>query len=249
MTGGCVDYADVALRILTEEAGLDGELIGLFLPLDGRPDHVLVRAGDLYVDAFGWHTADEVRSFWGGMKGIAPPAIELRPIGWNLLAGYDTDENTLQDAEEHFRAHVLGAVVPAASENPGESLSLKQALLALRPQLAAAAQVVYDEWAQDEEGIDEMLGAGGICQDIADAMGNVVAAQLDNVDIHTLDAQCGEQHVWIAVVAGGEAYHVDIPPSVYETGGGYNWRKRADVTIEPDDVMIERADAGDFDEE
>jgi len=77
-------------------------------------------------------------------------------------------------------------------------------------------------------------------------MGSVVAAQLDNVDIHTLDAQCGEQHVWIAVVAGGEAYHVDIPPSTYETGGGYNWRKLADVEFEPGDVMIWEAHPSDF---
>lgn len=40
---------------------------------------------------------------------------------------------------------------------------LFMALWNLRSQFAAAAQAEYDAWEQDEEGIDEVLGGGGIC--------------------------------------------------------------------------------------
>ena len=47
-------------------------------------------------------------------------------------------------------------------------VAVKSELNHLRPELASAAQSVYDEWEQDEDGNDEMLGGGGICQDIAE---------------------------------------------------------------------------------
>lgn len=46
-------------------------------------------------------------------------------------------------------------------------------LMALRdsaPLLIKAAQAQLDEWQQDEDGVDEVLGAGGCCGLIADAM-------------------------------------------------------------------------------
>jgi len=134
-----------------------------------------------------------------------------------------------------------------AKKNPAEASPLKKQLLALRPQLAAAAQVVYAEWAQDEEGFDEWLGAGGICQDIADAFAGVLGAA--GIDATVMDNNgVGEQHVWAVAYDGNSSYVVDIPPGVYEAGGGYNWRKREGVEFDPDDIVIDDV-TGDFDPE
>lgn len=50
--------------------------------------------------------------------------------------------------------------------------------------------------------------------------------------------QDGDDHAWIIVYDDVEAVGVDIPPHVYEIGGGYNWRKIPDVRIKPSDVDI-----------
>lgn len=118
------------------------------------------------------------------------------------------------------------------------------ALLNLRPQLAAAAQAVYDSWEQDADGMDEELGSGGICQDIAAAIADVVSNSGFNAG--TMESQCGEQHVWaiayneVETEEGTEyeGYHVDIPFSVYETGGGYNWKKIPHVQIDANHISI-----------
>lgn len=119
-------------------------------------------------------------------------------------------------------------------------LPLYQKLMGLRPQFAAAAQKVYDEWdASDEEFGDAEVGFGGICQDVASAMIDV----LGSADIECResdDIAHGEQHVWcFAWDDGPTAFTVDIPPSVYETGGGYSWQKIPGVTIEAEDVSID----------
>ncbi len=106
----------------------------------------------------------------------------------------------------------------------------------LRPQLAMAAQKVYDEWAQDENGYDEMLGEGGICQDIADAMANILTRA--NIECSTVSQQSGEQHVYVVAQLEDGVYIVDINPYYYETGGGYNWKKIHDVEFIPRMISI-----------
>jgi len=120
--------------------------------------------------------------------------------------------------------------------------SLKQ----LRPQIAVAAQRVYDEWTQDEEGLDEELGAGGICHLIADDVVGLLSRE--GFDAATVSAQVGEQHVWVVAKTDDGVYLVDIPPGVYESGGGYTWRKKPGVEFSGDDVVIEResSDPDDF---
>jgi hypothetical protein len=119
-------------------------------------------------------------------------------------------------------------------------------LKALRPEIATAAQRVYDEWAQDEEGLDEELGAGGICHLIADDVVGLLSRE--GFDAATVSAQVGEQHVWVVAQTDDGVYLVDIPPSVYESGSGYRWRKKPGVEFSGDDVVIDResADPGDF---
>jgi hypothetical protein len=110
------------------------------------------------------------------------------------------------------------------------------AVLSLRHDLAAAAQTVYDRWEQDANGEDVELGSGGICQDIAEEQAGVLQAH--GIDAGTVSAQVGDQHVWVMAKVREGVYEVDIPPSVYEIGAGYNWKKRPGVVFSADDVLI-----------
>jgi len=118
---------------------------------------------------------------------------------------------------------------------------LIKALESIRPQLSQAAQKVYDAWEQDEEGIDEEYGGGGICGDVAQAMESVIydtlGARFPNLETQE-GGQDGDDHAWLIVRDGCTAVGVDIPPEVYETGGGYSWTKREGVTIDGGDVEV-----------
>lgn len=106
---------------------------------------------------------------------------------------------------------------------------------ALRARLATAAQKVYDEWDEDE---DEYAG-GGICHLIADAMADVLMAE-GIKQVSTVSQQMDEVHVYVVAADDSGVYRIDIPPSVYETGGGYTWKKRQGIEITADDVEIDR---------
>lgn len=118
-------------------------------------------------------------------------------------------------------------------------LPLRVRLEALRSQLAEAAQQVYDEWEQDENGECEWRGTGGICDDIADGLGDVLTKH--RIDWVPAGSE-GADHAWVVAYDDAHAYDVDIPPYVYERGGGYCWRKIPDVTIGKDDVLINPMD-------
>ena len=59
--------------------------------------------------------------------------------------------------------------------------------------------------------------------------------------------QDGDDHAYLIVYNDVEAYIVDIPPEVYEEGGGYNWQKKPNVTINAEDVGIEPIKRSDLD--
>lgn len=106
---------------------------------------------------------------------------------------------------------------------------------ALRSQMAACAQKVYDAWEQDEDGFDEELGGGGICHLIADE----IAALLGDVGVEvTTVSATHEVHVYcVAQVAQG-IFEIDVPHRLYERGGGYTWTKLPDVQFGPEDIVI-----------
>lgn len=104
------------------------------------------------------------------------------------------------------------------------------------PEMARAAQEKYDEWEQDDDGMDAMLGAGGLCQDIAEALAEVLDSH--GVDASTVSSSVGDQHVWVVARAADGVYTVDIEPRVYETGSGYVWRKRPGVRFKPQDIDV-----------
>ena len=116
----------------------------------------------------------------------------------------------------------------------------------LIPAFVLAAQKELDAWEQDENGEDAMLGVGGICQDIADAMCDVCSK--NRIDCMTFSAEMGEQHVWAIAYdeESEEAYEVDISPYTYETGGGYTWRKISGVEIEDSDIILGSVNWDDF---
>ncbi len=115
-------------------------------------------------------------------------------------------------------------------------MSLLDDLDRLRPELAAAAQAVVDSWVVDEDGEDD-YGGGGVCDDVARALSGVVSA-LPGVEVVD-GGQDGDDHAWIVVYDDSEAFAVDVPPGVYETGGGYSWKKIDGAVVSPDDVVIE----------
>ena len=120
-------------------------------------------------------------------------------------------------------------------------------LRALRPALARAAQKVVDEWAQDDEGVDEEFGTGGACDAVARAMDDVIGQKIPEARLVDGGHE-GDDHAFLVVLTDDEAYVVDVPASVYETGGGYRWRKRVGARVMADDVVVERVRRSDFDD-
>lgn len=122
---------------------------------------------------------------------------------------------------------------------------LYMALMQLRPQIARAAQGIYDAWEQDENNMDEEYGVGGICDEIAGAVEGIVSSSLPDVEVDDYGFD-GDDHASKIVSAidlntmqpTGERYLVDIPYSVYEQGGGYNWKKIPNVVFTSNDVQI-----------
>lgn len=116
-------------------------------------------------------------------------------------------------------------------------MNLQSQLIALKPEMIAAAQKVYDEWEQDEEGLDIELGGGGICDQITQALADVIVSNIADVEIVDGGHE-GDDHAYLIALDEDEACLVDIPASTYEMGGGYSWQKVPDVVFTPDDVII-----------
>lgn len=110
-------------------------------------------------------------------------------------------------------------------------------LMSLRLPMVEAAQKVYDEWEQDEEGNDGDLGSGGICDEIARALAGVIVDNISDIEIAD-GGQDGDDHAWTVAYNDSEAWGIDIAPRIYETGGGYSWKKRENVKFHLNDVYI-----------
>lgn len=182
-----------------------------------------------------------------GMVGLYPEVVEqardfirARPerfgtSGRNLPAGRRAGR---RDGTTPRRLRMR----PAPRPNPGRPLRAQ--LAELRPQMAAAAQVVYDDWGQNDDGFDEEFGEGGICDRVAEALWRVIDNGIPDVEIRD-GGWDGDDHAYLIAQRGQKAFVVDIPPRVYETGGGYSWRKRKGVRFDAADVVIEETDAVD----
>jgi len=120
---------------------------------------------------------------------------------------------------------------PDEPQHTGKDVEAKFA-----PALAAAAQKVYDDWDEDPD----CYAGGGICHIIADE----IASKLidEGVEATTVSQQIGEQHVYVVAKLKDGVYSIDIPPSTYETGGGYTWQKTKGVQFTKDDILIDKID-------
>lgn len=116
-------------------------------------------------------------------------------------------------------------------------MTLEQ-LRALSPALISAAQAELDAWEQDENGIDEHLGGGGACQEIAGSFARIIGdAGGTTAEIYT---EFDGGHVFLMAHLEEGAFSVDIPPFVYEYGGGYTWTKREGIVLSEGDLVIQK---------
>lgn len=120
----------------------------------------------------------------------------------------------------------------AKLEENEETLPSVEQAKKLLPQVLERVQKTYNNW--DESDIDTYAG-GGICHYIADDICSV----LNDHGIDCATISCShEQHVYVAGKFLEGIYSIDIPYQIYETGGGYNWKKISGVVFEPSDVVF-----------
>lgn len=105
------------------------------------------------------------------------------------------------------------------------------------PKILPRVQKVYDEW--DEE-YKEVLGGGGICQDIADEIAGVLSES--GLDAAVVSQAVGDQHVYTVTKTDSGVFRVDINPRIYEEGAGYHWEKIPGVKFDAGDIDIEFLD-------
>jgi len=113
----------------------------------------------------------------------------------------------------------------------GEYNKIKSVL----PLIAKAAQEEYDAWEQDDEGISDIYGGGGICDEISNKIMEILSEIGFDVEI---GGQDGDDHSWVLAEKDGRIYGIDIDPSIYEEGRGYSWKKKEDVIFTEDDISI-----------
>lgn len=140
---------------------------------------------------------------------------------------------------------VVGAKVRVSGVKLGP---LGRELMRLREDMAKAAQEVYDNWQQEEDGTDWELGMGGICDRVSEAMSLAIEYGIKKgIPFRLREAGGdGDDHSWLLAFNDDEMYEIDIPPSVYETGGGYAWKKRPGVEITEDDVIVHPQNRKDY---
>jgi hypothetical protein len=119
-------------------------------------------------------------------------------------------------------------------------MSLVADIKALGPLLVNAAQEVLDDWEQDVLGEDPDLGTGGPCDRVANAMADVISQAMPDAEIED-GGHDGDDHAYVLVTLGAEQAFVDIPSDVYETGGGYVWKKKPGVRLTEADIMVGRS--------
>jgi len=117
-------------------------------------------------------------------------------------------------------------------------------LIALSDIFAQKAQAVYDVWKQDKDGMDEELGAGGICHLVADDIADVIHSSIPYATAAYPTSCSWEQHVYVITYIDNppEGYIVDVPYHQYETGGAFTWKKIPDVVFDGSYVSIQRMD-------
>ena len=129
----------------------------------------------------------------------------------------------------------IGINVYEEDDDTDEQLPSVNQAKNLIPMILPKVQKEYDDW--DETNVDTYAG-GGICHILADAICDV----LGNNGIEcTPVSSSHEQHVYVAGKFEEGIYIIDIPYHIYETGGGFSWKKIPNITFETGDVTFYRA--------
>lgn len=135
--------------------------------------------------------------------------------------------------------HVVEPFDGVACSGDSHEEYARRVIESARPEMAKAAQDELDNWEQDEEGLDPNYGCGGSCDQVSQAIGDVLANKGFAI---TDGGQEGDDHAYVIAHTGDHAFAVDIHPSVYESGGGYSWRKRHGVQILPRHIDVDPID-------
>lgn len=110
----------------------------------------------------------------------------------------------------------------------------------LRGKMAAAAQAVYDDWDQDEHGMDSVLGMGGICELVAGSVLSVINDARVRVVTDTAES---EEHVHVLCLCKDGVFTIDITPQLYEIHHGlFHWEKKPGVKFDEAAIDIECLD-------
>jgi len=82
------------------------------------------------------------------------------------------------------------------------------------------------------------LGAGGICDGIADSMINA----LQGHNIHNCQTIYSEPHAYVIGKFKEGVFTIDIPYNIYERGNLYTWIKIPNVLFTRNDISIDKID-------
>lgn len=153
---------------------------------------------------------------------------QLRRAGERLDDDRLENQRELEDEDElqERRYRRTGVLLREAVARQPTRLGYK--LMQLAPLMATAAQEIYDEATGDED-------SGGLCDMISGAIMDILAQH--DIECHEGGHE-GDDHSWVLAYDDDGVYAVDIPPDVYEHGGGYSWQLYPDVVFTLDDVAI-----------
>ena len=134
---------------------------------------------------------------------------------------------------------VVRRIVAESMIYENQTFQIMAAIQQVKDKMAAAAQRVYDEWIQDKDGDSEEYGSGGICDDVSDAMADVIirntpyhAETIHNENFCHTACYVVDHETKVMIKA-------DISPYHYEQGTAYNWKKIPNVKFDGSMVEIE----------
>lgn len=188
-------------------------------------------------DAIGFSSRESAEAWLEGIEANEAKgelAYYIRDVGFRANTA-EPEPNFSEAVSDDLFSFDASVVDNDSSLRYSTSVNLRQALESLRPRLADAAQQIIDAWEVDSEDGDDEYGGGGCCDAIAQEMWGIIA-ELD-VSIRE-GGHDGDDHAWLIVWNETEAFGVDIPPDVYERGGGYSWTKIPGAKVRPEDVQI-----------
>lgn len=161
-------------------------------------------------------------------------------IGVKIELEHTDDENVAYEiALDHLGENPnyytkLSNIGLEEDENIDNNESLPSVMVAKKyiHKILKVAQHEYDNW--DESDIDTYAG-GGICHLIA----NEICGVLYDLGIECTTQSCSyEQHVYVVAKFEEGIYQIDIPYHVYETGGGFSWKKLPNIQFESNHVIF-----------